>query len=157
MNICLNCKNKTSNPKFCSRSCSASYTNKSSPRRKKTKTCKVCKCLIKCDRTFCSPNCYKKGRKKRAVKYLTGYEKVKSFRKKLKKQAVDYKGGKCMICGYNKCIKALEFHHIDPNEKDFSLSSVSKCFETIKKELDKCILLCANCHREEHDRLLLEN
>jgi len=63
-----------------------------------------------------------------------------------------YKGGKCEICGYNKCLGALDFHHLNPNEKDFSISDSSKYhnLEEMKKEVDKCILVCANCHREIH-------
>jgi len=65
---------------------------------------------------------------------------------------VDYKGEKCQCCGYDKYIGALEFHHIDPNEKDFSLSHRGYCYswDKVKKELDKCILVCSNCHREIH-------
>ncbi len=56
-----------------------------------------------------------------------------------------------MSCGYNKCLSALEFHHIDPLKKDFNISQFrTTSFESIKKELDKCDLLCANCHREIH-------
>lgn len=73
---------------------------------------------------------------------------------KIKQQAVKYKGGKCNICGYNKCITALEFHHINPSEKNIKFNSRGidrrVAFEVLKKELDKCILLCANCHRETH-------
>lgn len=66
--------------------------------------------------------------------------------------SVDYLGGKCNRCGYNKCIDALDFHHINPKEKDFNFSENGHCrsWERVKKELDKCELLCANCHREEH-------
>lgn len=69
----------------------------------------------------------------------------------VKQQALEYKGGKCSICGYNKCQAALQFHHIDPIQKDFSISG-HKCmsFNTIKPELDKCILVCSNCHAEIH-------
>ncbi len=68
-----------------------------------------------------------------------------------KKLAVDYKGGKCIKCGYNKCMAALEFHHIDSNTKDKDyFNSRGGLTEDLKKELDKCILICANCHREEH-------
>lgn len=72
--------------------------------------------------------------------------------RKLKQQCVDYKGGKCSECGYNKCIGALDFHHLDPNKKDFSIGkkAINSFSDIIKKELDKCILLCANCHREKH-------
>jgi len=66
------------------------------------------------------------------------------------KMAIDYKGGKCIVCGYNKCTWALEFHHIDPKEKEFSISDkgYTRSWDKVKIELDKCVLLCANCHRE---------
>lgn len=73
---------------------------------------------------------------------------------KLKLQCLEYKGGKCVCCGYDKCVRALEFHHVDPNEKDFEISKRTKRkFEEIKKELDKCELVCCNCHREIHSGL----
>ena len=69
-----------------------------------------------------------------------------------KKQCVAYKGGKCFICGYNKYIGSLDFHHIDPKEKHFNISKVnSYCFDVIKIELDKCVCLCKNCHCEVHN------
>lgn len=74
-------------------------------------------------------------------------------RQKIFKQlAIDYKGGVCVKCGYNRCNSALEFHHLNPNEKDFSLSQKkqTRFNDEIKRELDKCILVCANCHREIH-------
>jgi hypothetical protein len=69
--------------------------------------------------------------------------------------SVAYKGGECNDCGYSRSIAALEFHHRDPNEKEFAVSvaGTTKSFERIKVELDKCDLLCSNCHREEHARL----
>lgn len=82
------------------------------------------------------------------------YINVKSFRKRNKEKAVEYKGGKCSICDYNKCITALEFHHLDPSEKDFTVSNnINKAWSKIKEELDKCILVCANCHREIHEEI----
>ena len=78
---------------------------------------------------------------------------VSRRRKKLREMAREYKGGKCIKCGYNKCQRALSFHHINPKEKDFDLSSrgLTRSWERIKKEIDKCVLLCANCHMEVHD------
>lgn len=71
-----------------------------------------------------------------------------------KKQAIDYKGGCCQHCGYSKYYGALQFHHLDPSEKDMDWNSLRKHkWETMQEELDKCILLCANCHAEEHHRL----
>ena len=80
---------------------------------------------------------------------------VSRKRKKLKKDLVEYKGGKCEKCGYNKCIAAMDFHHINPKEKDFAVSKNghTKSWEKLKKEADKCILVCANCHRELHEEL----
>lgn len=71
-----------------------------------------------------------------------------------KLKAVEYKGGCCEHCGYKKYLGALEFHHTDPTKKDFGIASAStRSFQNVKAELDKCLLLCANCHREEHARL----
>lgn len=68
---------------------------------------------------------------------------------KIKENAVKNKGGKCIICGYDKCIQALEFHHLNPNDKKFNISgSHSRKEKDIEKELEKCILVCANCHAE---------
>jgi len=76
-------------------------------------------------------------------------------RRKVKLKAVEYKGGKCEKCGYDKSIRALEFHHRDPHEKDFHLAKGghSRSWDRVKIELDKCDLLCANCHAETHDEL----
>ena len=69
---------------------------------------------------------------------------------------VTYKGGKCQICGYNKCIQALEFHHLDPSKKDFSISGKSYSFQRLKSEIDKCIMVCSNCHKEIHNGIITE-
>jgi hypothetical protein len=69
-----------------------------------------------------------------------------------KLKAVEYKGGRCQRCGYSKCLSALEFHHIDGDTKEDILSVLARrTFDKMKPELDKCILLCVNCHREIHD------
>ena len=82
------------------------------------------------------------------------YKEAKERLKRIKQKSIDYLGGKCMLCGYDKCIEALEFHHKDPFKKEKTNGQASvdrrRSFETNKKELDKCILLCANCHREVH-------
>lgn len=76
--------------------------------------------------------------------------------RRFKIKCVEYKGGSCEKCGYDKYIGALQFHHLDPNKKDFGLANVKshKFDEKIKKELDKCILVCANCHFEIHGSLV---
>lgn len=76
-------------------------------------------------------------------------------------KCVEYKGGSCEICGYSKCIASLDFHHIDPLLKEFNLggTGLKKSWDKLVKELDKCQLLCRNCHCELHaeeDRLRIE-
>jgi hypothetical protein len=75
---------------------------------------------------------------------------VSAHRKRLKIRSIQYKGGKCQLCGYCACNSALEFHHLDKKTKNFGLSKRgwTRSWESIKRELDKCILVCANCHRE---------
>jgi len=73
-------------------------------------------------------------------------------RKKIRSMSIEYKGGRCQVCGYNRCIDAMEFHHVDSSGKDFSISEkgYTRSWAKVKEELDKCMLLCANCHREIH-------
>ena len=80
---------------------------------------------------------------------------VRNRRKKVRIMAVEYKGGKCKQCGYYRCLEALEFHHADPAKKDFNISSrgYTRSWKRVQEELDKCIMLCANCHRETHAKL----
>jgi hypothetical protein len=79
-------------------------------------------------------------------------ERVQARREKIKVLGVEYKGKKCSVCGYNKCIDALEFHHKNESTKEFGIAANGYCraWTTVKNELDKCILVCANCHREIH-------
>jgi len=68
-----------------------------------------------------------------------------------KKKAISYLGGCCKKCGYKKYYGALEFHHRDPSEKEFDWNKMRMISEEkMLNELDKCDLLCSNCHREEH-------
>ncbi|MBP9751982.1 MAG: HNH endonuclease [Candidatus Moranbacteria bacterium] len=79
---------------------------------------------------------------------------VAKRRKAMRARAVEYKGGRCSRCGYDRCDAALEFHHVD-GQKDFGISQdgLTRSWERIRKEIEKCILICSNCHREEHVRL----
>jgi DNA-directed RNA polymerase subunit RPC12/RpoP len=63
-------------------------------------------------------------------------------------------GAKCSQCGYDRCVAALEYHHRDPNEKDPTWNR-GWSLPKLKKELDKCDILCANCHREVHAEMRL--
>jgi len=70
-------------------------------------------------------------------------------RMSMKIKCIEYKGGKCIKCGYKKCISALHFHHKNRHNKLFDISKrLTKTWEHLKDELDKCDLLCANCHHE---------
>jgi transposase len=77
-------------------------------------------------------------------------EQVAERRRRIKRVLVAEAGGKCSICGYDRCIAALQFHHLDPSAKSFTLSSkgVTRGIERAREEARKCILLCANCHAE---------
>ncbi len=69
----------------------------------------------------------------------------------VKIKALKYKGDKCLICKYKKCKNSLVFHHKNPKNKKFSLSgNHTLAWKRIEKELDKCVLLCLNCHGEVH-------
>jgi hypothetical protein len=107
--------------------------------------CSTCPAEIGSRRKFC-PEC------KLIAARVKNVREVDKHRKKIKQLAVDYKGGCCSLCGYAKFLGALEFHHLDPAEKDFGISSkgTTASWEKIKIELNKCICLCANCHREVH-------
>lgn len=121
--------------------------------------------LLNCSRSMISIYCnkYGLGGEKRKLlndeeRRIANYAHVKTHRQKIKEKGIEYKGGKCERCGYDKCSRALEFHHTSPNEKDFNISKYSVlAWNKIKIELDKCILLCANCHRELHEEIDLKN
>ena len=106
------------------------------------KNCIDCNCLI--DRTGkwkpgrrCH-NCYKK--------------KIYRKRKELKQLCVDYHGDKCLDCGKSFPNPVYDFHHIEDNKDSCIGHMTHKCqsWETISGELDKCVMLCANCHRIRH-------
>ncbi|GAX39860.1 hypothetical protein NIES4075_08200 [Tolypothrix sp. NIES-4075] len=119
---------------------------------KSSKTCPRCKQQLAAEAFY----------QRRSGKHLSPYCKECTNRqtiermRRFKEKCVAHKGGKCSRCGYNRCIDALEFHHINPLEKDLPLSAGKVySFEKAKAELDKCILVCANCHREIHAEMRL--
>lgn len=79
------------------------------------------------------------------------YQKLRGLKRKV--ELINLRGGKCEICGYDKNIAAFDFHHITPKDKKISLDArhlSNQSMSVILEELKKCILLCANCHRETH-------
>jgi len=113
----------------------------------------------KCNKDCPIDNFYQRGGRPNASTYCKECTSIQTLNRmqKLKTQMVEYKGGCCVICGYKKYMGALEFHHINPNEKDFNLSHMKKYAfdDKIKNELDKCILVCSNCHREIHGKIVV--
>jgi len=77
-------------------------------------------------------------------------QRTSDFRRNRKRKLVELSGGKCVRCGYDKCLSALEFHHTDRSTKDFDFSSkgINRNWDLILAELKKCILVCSNCHAE---------
>jgi hypothetical protein len=151
---------RKTNNNFCSKSCAAKFNNKKYPKRKPEGKCKQCLQEISASRSYCK-EC-RKRRKENAIGLLSYSElpqrikerkkkSVVEYRRRTKLKAIEYKGGGCQICGYNKCVASLVFHHLDPSKKDFNISHKNiKSWERIKKEIDKCVLLCQNCHGEVH-------
>jgi AraC-like DNA-binding protein len=77
-------------------------------------------------------------------------ESVARRRRKVKAMLVAEAGGACVACGYDRCVVALHFHHVVPDQKRFSLShqGVTRSLERARTEARKCVLLCGNCHAE---------
>jgi predicted transcriptional regulator len=118
------------------------------------KTCPKCKIKMELNKE----NFYfkKNGSFHYWCKKCNDIESLKKQRQ-MKINSVNYKGGKCCICGYNKYVGSMDFHHIDPSKKDFSISQLrTYSWEKIKLELDKCMLVCKNCHGEIHSRVVAE-
>lgn len=118
----------------------------------KTKICNICNAEL----DLVNFGVYKLRTKYKIFSYCKtcDSQRVKKAALKLKLKAVTYKGGECSFCGYKKSLRALEFHHLVSEEKEINISRFrQKDWEALKKELDKCILLCSNCHREEHEKL----
>ena len=85
--------------------------------------------------------------------YITRKHQKTILRKSMKLQAIKLLGGKCSICGYDKCVDALEFHHENPEIKEFKLGSGNTMsWKEYKQEALKCILVCSNYHKEIHSK-----
>jgi len=113
---------------------------------KKNAHCIVCGALLRGRQThFCSTIC--KNR------HHQSYEAQKRRGLARKLELVEMAGGQCIVCGYSKNLAALTFHHTDTDQKDFKLdmrSMANRSLEPVLAELEKCILVCHNCHAELH-------
>lgn len=95
----------------------------------------------------------RKGKRIQCIECCRIANKKRSSKHKL--QGIAYKGGKCVVCGFDDVTRpeVFDFHHVDPREKEYTLGKMkSFSWEHIKEELDKCILLCGNCHRTMHSK-----
>lgn len=107
-------------------------------------TCSTCGRLYEYDR--------RKGHTRRRCNSCGSNRATREARDKLKRQMVDYKGGRCELCRYDSCLGALGFHHLTRSEKRFSIAGGhGRSWARIRDELDRCVLLCHNCHAEIHD------
>lgn len=80
-------------------------------------------------------------------------DKVKRWRRRFRLRVLAVMGGKCVLCGYDTCDLALDVHHIDPNEKDFTFAMIRaspRALSSLEPELRRCVLLCKTCHVEVH-------
>ena len=77
---------------------------------------------------------------------------IVELRREMKLRAIALFGGRCGACGYGFAPAAMEFHHPDPSKKEFAISvdGIYRPWEKIRKELESCVMLCANCHAEVH-------
>lgn len=159
-NICVVCNNEfeaiKSTKKYCSKNCeNANRRMKYAQRKQELIEDKVEKlmpekhCLI-CNQVFRPKN---KSANQRSCCYDCMPEGVQLTRGGFLHKIKLFRGGKCEKCGYDTCIKALEFHHLDPSQKDFTISNDHFKLKEAVDESKKCILICANCHRELHENL----
>lgn len=121
------------------------------------KTCTICsKQLTQTQRKYCSVKCKSRGHYlTHVVNRNTTYSQYKRADER-KKEFIKLKGGACSVCGYNKNYAALHFHHLrDKSFRSDSRNIGNRKMESLLQELDKCVLLCANCHAEEHNPELL--
>jgi hypothetical protein len=114
---------------------------------RKLSNCKICgKPLTGKQTKFCSSTCKNRD--------LQSYEAQQKRGLTRKLEIIKAAGGRCSLCGYHKNLAALVFHHTNPDGKDFKLdmrSLSNRKLEPILAEIDKCILVCANCHAELHN------
>ena len=101
-------------------------------------------------RKFCSRECKNIHNNQLFQSYQAQQRRGRERKLKL----IGLNGGKCKRCSYSLNYAALEFHHIKPNTKEFQLdlrSLSNRTWEAVLKEAKKCVLLCSNCHAEEHN------
>jgi hypothetical protein len=106
---------------------------------------------MKCQYHICNNPVSERRAKYCSTKCSVNANSIKS-RHRIKLRCCEYKGGRCADCDYSdlQYLDVFDFHHLDPNEKDFSLGGTKRSWHKIQPELDKCVMLCARCHRIRH-------
>lgn len=160
-NICTVCGKEfeaiKSTKKYCSKECNnqarriryAQIKKDPVPLSERTNNCPEKACLI-CGKIFkpktaaasqrqCCYDCMPDGVQLRRSKFL---DLIRLQR-----------GGKCERCGYDNYLGALEFHHIDPSKKDFTIGDSNFRLKDAVEEVKKCVMICSNCHKELHANL----
>ena len=104
---------------------------------------------------------YREANREETIAYAKAYQKANREELKAKRDErnliiFNYKGAECNHCGLSepKHLEIYDYHHVDPDTKLYSVSNILKGpIERLRTEVDKCLLLCSNCHRKEHARL----
>lgn len=155
MSKCLNCQVETTNPKFCSSSCSATFNNKKKAKRSLTNKCAKCDTLIRAGTKYCRP-CYddkivaQDMTLDQATYKHTHRASVYSLVRSRARTAIKHQPQICTNCGYDKHVQVC---HIKPVSSFDSSTLIS-----VINALDNLILLCPNCHWEfDHNMLSLED
>ena len=147
MRNCLNCHTLTSNPKFCSRSCSATYNNKLNPKRLPENNCITCNKQITTRLTYCK-QCYEQEKivdqETRTLEYYQGkrqYQRnsqIRNFaRKKVVSSDIEFR---CQSCGYDKHVHVCHFIAISEFPATTTISEIN--------DINNLLILCPNCHWE---------
>lgn len=166
--ICIYCdkefqyNSKMSRKKYCSIECVNNDTNFITNRTKKIKDtyqqrtitnnkCVWCDNFLDSRRVkYCSKKCKSEEANSRLKAITRENTKIKA--RKIKTELISKKGGGCKLCGYNKNIKALSFHHLNDKKFELTQTNIIKFNKkTIIDEANKCVVLCLNCHQEIHD------
>lgn len=114
------------------------------------KTCGICGWEGE-DEDFASVKRGINGRRRGSTCKLCWNKMIADRHRRRKAKVIALMGGKCQQCGYRKNLSSLDLHHLDPSEKEMMWGDLSKKpWAVILSEIKKCVLLCANCHREEH-------
>lgn len=134
--------------KYCSENCRNVVRRENYTKTEKERLTRKCLC---CENSFVLRNKYAAVR---ALCYDCMPEGIQFKRADFINLLRLKKGGSCVVCGYSKYLGALDFHHLDPNKKEFGIGDGDFRLVESLEEIKKCVLLCSNCHREYHAGLI---